>query len=101
MAETVKKTGDKILIQGNTDLNEGTKIFTRINGEDNPNGNVDNVVQSRAQKIYNDLINAGVDKSQVQIMPPIYNSPNGTSTKITINKPQLPDNIKNEQIINK
>jgi RHS repeat-associated protein len=98
MAQAVKKTGDTIQIVGSSDKPEGASSYTRIDGVDRPNGGIiDDIVQARAQKIYNDLISAGVPPDQLQIVAPSYDTT--TSTKITINKPALPIGITPEQIV--
>ncbi|RZK12265.1 MAG: hypothetical protein EOO46_03820 [Flavobacterium sp.] len=56
------------------------------------------MADARAQKIYDDLIGAGVDPSQLEIIAPKFDAKKN-ETKLSVVVPSLPDNIREDQII--
>lgn len=99
IAQNIIETGSIVDIQGRTQLGDGQILNSgaTINGEERMDYTTNDLVQSRAETIYNKLIDLNVPADQLNVVPAEYNS-DSNSTVISINqKPEL-IGIKPEQI---
>jgi len=99
IAQNIIETGSIVDIQGRTQLGDGQVLNSgaTINGEERMDYTTNDLVQSRAETIYNKLIDLNVPADQLNVVPAEYNS-DSNSTVLSINqKPELV-NIKPEQI---
>tara|TARA_R110000850_G_C9994955_1_gene467523 strand:- start:1125 stop:11606 length:10482 start_codon:yes stop_codon:yes gene_type:complete len=104
IAQNIIDTGSIVDIQGRTSLDDGQTIVggATINGVERGDYTSNDLVQARAETIYNQLLDNGVPEDQLNIVQPEFNATKdgkGTNTTIlSINqKPELVG-IKPEQI---
>ncbi|WP_231565569.1 RHS repeat domain-containing protein [Psychroserpens sp. Hel_I_66] len=88
-AQNIINTGSIVDIQGRTNRPSGATLLNgTINGETRDDWTTNDLVNARAETIYNELMSLGVPEEQMNILAPRYNAE--TNTIISINqKPNL------------